>query len=683
VTVRGTGAALRGSWAAGGPNAGGLGSKLALALGYIALYVTLDRISFVKPIAGLDITPWNPEPGLTLGLLVARGWAYLPAVLVAQLLTSRLVPLVAVPLPVALGVALVTSASYAAAAAALRRHLRGRPELRRTGDVVLFIAVTMAASGAWALGSAAIYTGGRLLPARDFAEAVIQLWIGDAIGVVVFAPLVLDAFAHGRPRLSGLLARPRDALEALLQLAGIGVVLFVVFGLTHDRYMFRLFYLLFLPLIWIAVRRGLTGASWAVLTIQIGLITALEFENADMATVRQFQMVMFAVAATGLMLGAAVTERHRALRALAESENRLAAIVNTAEDAVLTIDGRGRIGSANPAVERLFGHPAERIIGRDVRALVEAPEPLAILTPVDPAKSGQTTPWQLEGRRADGHPFPIEVTAGRFGQGEETQYTLVIRDVTVRRDTEMRMRSHESEMARGSRFSLADALATALAHEINQPLTAITTFARGCLRMIREPDPEKHMLREGIEHIAQQAERAGDIIVRLRDLVRGGASQLAATDVRVMLDAAVALIEADASEANVDVRFDVPADPPRVMADRLQIEQVLVNLLRNGIEAAAAAGAAEPQVVISVRPAEPGFLAIAVADSGPGISPEVARRLFEPFATTKTSGMGLGLPISRSIVEAHGGRLDLVRSGPEGSVFAFALPVAAAAEASA
>ena len=664
---------------AGAFHADSLWSQLALSLGYIVLYVALDRISFLEPLAGIDITPWNPQPGLTLALLVAKGWAYLPAVVAAQLLSSRFVPLVSVPLPVALASALVSAASYAAAAALYRRHLRGRTQLLHTGDVILLVAIVIAAAGAATLGSVAAYIVGGVLPAGEFGEAVTQLWIGDAIGAVVITPLGLGAFAHGRPRLAWLRARPRDVLETLLQLLGIAAVLVVVFGF-HDQYMFRLFYLLFLPLIWIAVRRGLAGASWAVLAIQVGLIAALEFENAEVATVRQFQMVMFAVAATGLMLGAAVTERQRALRALAESENRLATIVNTAHDAVLTIDGAGRIGSANPAVERLFGYPARHLVGRDVRDLIGTPEPLASFAPAGAAPPDRATPWQLEGRRADGHPFPIEVTAGKFSIADEEHYTLVVRDVTSRRDAEMRMRTHELEMAEGSRFSLADALATAMAHEINQPLTAITTFARGCLRMIRGPSPEKQVIQEGIEHIAQQAERAGDIIERLRDLVRGGACQLSATDVRVMLDAAVALIETEASQSNVDVLFDVPPDLPRVMADRIQIEQVLVNLLRNGIDAAAS-GAADRRVVLGVQPADGARLRIVVADSGPGVSADVASRLFDPFVTTKASGMGLGLPISRSIIEAHGGRLELVSSSDTGSVFAFALPVAAEAEA--
>ena len=669
-------APLRRTWTAGIFRADGLWPKLALSLGYIVLYVALDRLSFLEPLAGVDITPWNPQPGLTLALLVAKGWAYLPVAMAAEIVSSRIVPLVDIPLSVAVPAALVSTASYAAAAAMLRRHLGGRVELQRTGDVMVLIAVVIAAAGAATLGFVAIYTVGGVLPAANFVEADVQLWIGDAIGAVVITPLALGLLSLGRAGIRPFRTRPAEIVETLLQLLGIVVVLFIVFGFTHDRYMFRLFYLLFVPLIWIAVRRGLAGANWAILAIQLGLIAALEFENAQAATIRQFQLVMFAVATTGLMLGAAVTERHRALRALADSEGRLATIVDTARDAVLTIDGAGRIGSANPAVARLFGHPAPLLVGRDVRELIETPEPLASFVPAESAPSDPQAPWQLEGKRADGRPFPIEVTAGKFGTADDAHYTLVVRDVTSRREAEMRMRSHESEMAQGSRLSLADALATAIAHEINQPLTAITTFARGCLRMIRAPHPETRMLQEGIEHIAQQAERAGDIIERLRDFVRGGTCQLSPTDVRVMLDAAVALIETEASQGNVSVSFDVPADPPRVMADRLQVEQVLVNLLRNAIDAAA--GAAERRVDIAVQPLAGGQLQIAVADSGPGVGDEVTSRLFDPFVTTKTGGMGLGLSISRSIIEAHGGRLELLRSGDTGSIFAFTLPVAAA-----
>ncbi|MGH7088124.1 MAG: MASE1 domain-containing protein [Stellaceae bacterium] len=560
-------------------------APVLLALGYTALYLLLDRATFFQSLHGIDITPWNPQPGLTLALLIVKGWNWLPVVILADLLATRLVPAVFVPLTVAIPSVLLSAAAYGIGAAVFRRYTEGW-HLERARDVIWVTATAIVASAVVTFGFVGIYTAAGLIPRADFFIASVQLWIGNAIGAMVLTPLALVVAQGGRP---GHLVLGRDwiaRVETAGQWGGIAVALFLVFGVGNAN-SFERFYFLFLPLVWIAVRRGLGAACWAVLAIQAGLIAALEFEDKSAATVLNFQMLMFAVATTGQMLGAVVSERGRALRALARSEKRLAGILDAASDAVLMIDSRGHIESANPAVERLFGHEPASAVGRDVHELIGAPQPLQHLAAQIPASAVDAVPWQFQGVRADGTPFPIEVTAGHFGTSD-AHYTLVVRDVTQRRNAEMRMRLHESEVAQGSRFALADEMATAMAHEMNQPLTAITTFARGCLRMIRERDPNKAMLREGIEHMVEQAERAGDIIERLRDLARGATAEPRPTDVKVMLDAAVALVETEATRKRVEILFAVLADPPPVMADRIEIEQVLVNLLRNGIDAAAA-----------------------------------------------------------------------------------------------
>jgi two-component system sensor kinase FixL len=647
---------------------------LLLPLGYVALYLLLDRLSFFQSLYGIDITPWNPQLGLTLALLIARGWSYLPVVVLAELLATRLVPLVFVPLTVAIPSVLLSAVGYGVAAAVFRQIAGQRSRLEGTREVIALIVLAIGAGAVATSGYVAFYTIAGLIPTHDFISASVQLWIGDAIGAVVVAPLVLVVSTHGRPSLGVLGHGWAGRLETAGQWCSIAGALLLVFGIGHHRYSYELFYLLFLPLVWIAVRRGVGGASWAVLTIQIGLIGLLELDNQPAATVLSFQMLMFAVATTGLMLGAAVSERVRALRALGASEKRLATILDAASDAVLMIDSRGSIEAANPAVERLFGHPTPLLIGRDLGELIEAPRPLQQLVSSEAAaQDGAATTWQLRGLRADGRAFPIELTAGPSGQAD-ARYTLVVRDVTSRRDAELRMRLHESEVAQGSRSTLADEIATTMAHEMNQPLTAITTFARGCLRMLRDPGSDSEMIRQALEHVVEQAERAGDVIERLRELARGGACQRTATDVKVMLDAAVAIVETYATQNRVEILFDVEPDLPEVLADRIEIEQVLMNLLRNGIDAAAG-DKSERRVRLGVRRAGAGSLEFTLEDSGSGVVDEVLPRLFEPFVTTKPDGMGLGLSISRSIIEAHDGRLQLVRNGAKGAVFAFSLPI--------
>lgn len=655
-------------------------SAVAISAGYVVLYLFLDRVSFIWALHGIDITPWNPPPALTLALLLMRGFGYLPAVILAPLLSSQILPLVSVPPLVGLISAAVIAAGYAAAAGLLRHVFRIDVVLRRTRDLVLLIAVAVAAAGAVALGFVGVYLLAGLIGPADAADAAVQLWIGDAIGIVVLTPLLLvarDRLRHAR--LAFGRAFWLGAAETLAQISSIGISFVLVFGFNHQRYSFELFYLLFLPVVWIAVRRGLGGAAWAVLVVQIALIAALNLQRNSADTIRSFQLLMFTVAATGLMLGAVVSERHRVARALAESQGRLAAMIETARDGVLTIDGRGRIESVNPAVERLFGLPGRLLAGCRVDDLLPGGrvfERLASMARVPPTGSARE---ELDARRADGSLFPVELTVGAFGEPGNEHYTLVLRDIASRREAEASQRAHQSELAHVSRLSLAGEMASALAHELNQPLTAIAACARGCLRLLRQPGFDPPLMQEGVEQIVEQAERAGDIISRLREFVATGTTQRAVVPIETIIDGAVALARIEAAQNGIEVVLRLAPDLPPVLADRVQIEQVLLNLMRNGMEAILSHAAATRTLTIEGRRASAQAIEITVADSGPGVPEELAGQLFEPFVTTKPLGMGLGLSISRSIVEAHDGRLRLVKRRGAGAAFAFELPVHEAA----
>jgi len=448
-----------------------------------------------------------------------------------------------------------------------------------------------------------------------------------------------------------------------------------VFSQVVSHHPFRLFYVLFLPMIWIAMRRGLAATSWAVLGIQVGLIAGLQVQDQSEATLRDFQLLMFALATTGLILGAVVSERHRLSRALAESESRRRTILNTARDGILMIDDNGQIQSTNPAVERLFAQPDDCLIGLDIDELIEgAPNQPPLMSRIVSSQSTDGSAWELNARRADGQVFPIALSVGRSDSGGAEQYTLVIRDITFRRKTEARARQHQAELAHVSRVSLAGEMAGALAHELSQPLTAIAAYARGCLRLLAKPAPEPAMLYEGVSEVVQQAERAGDVLGRLREFVRGGAWRRGCVEVGPLIDAAVSLarIEAMQNEVEIEARID-PGLPP-VLADHIQIEQVLLNLLRNAIDAIATADSQKRLIVVEAHCKSGHTVQISVTDSGPGVISEVANRLFEPFMTTKPEGMGMGLSISRSIVESHGGRLRMFQSVDSGATFVFDLP---------
>ena len=652
---------------------------VVLAVGYVALYLALDRLSFIGALHGVGITPWNPSTGLAMALLVIKGLRYAPLVMVAELLSGATLPVAPVsPVPIFLP-SLVVTAAYTAAAAILRQAGL-QSGIRGSSDVVRLLAVTIISSGLVASGFVASYAAAGVVPWSGFAEAGFHFWVGDAIGIVVlFPPLLL---LYGRikqyaPLVSG--STPLQFVEIAAQGASIVAALAGVFSGMGGDYPLGLFYLLFLPLIWIATRHGLPAASWAVLAIQVGLIVGLEIQGHSEPTLRAFQLLMFALAATGLMLGAVVSERRRLALALVGSESRRTAILNTARDGVLTIDARGNIQSVNPAVEQLFLRPSHRLTGHDLSELVEgAPDLLHRLKLAAHSPAAEAGYWELDARRADGSTFPIEFSAGRFDLMGEEHYTVVIRDITARRKAEARQREHQAELAHVSRVSLAGEMAAGLAHELSQPLTAITAYARGCLRLLAGSAPEPALLNEGVTEIVQQAERAGDVLDRLREFVRGGEYRRAITEVQPLIAAVLSLTRVEAMQREVEIEVRVDPGLPAVLADQVQIEQVLVNLLRNAMDAMDAAKVEWRSIVVAARRKSGRAVEISVDDSGPGVAAEVTDTIFEPFVTTKPNGMGMGLSISRSIVDSHGGVLRMARSGHSGAMFIFDLPTAEA-----
>ena len=537
---------------------------IVLFVGYIVLYLALDRISFIEPLHGIGITPWNPSTGVMLALLLIKGLRWFPVALIAEVISDATLPQVPVPAAPVFVAAIIVTVGYASAAAILR-YVAFEPSLRRTSDVVVLLGTAIVSSCLAAAGFVTTYAAAGVVPWTGFADSVFQYWIGDAIGIIVFTPPLL--ILNQSSALSVPIHHGRDWLQLLevpAQAASIVAALAAVFLQVGGDHPFGLFYLLFLPLIWIATRRGLVAASWALLAIQAGLIAGLEVRDQWEISLRAFQLLMLALAATGLMLGAVVSERHRLSRALAESERRRAAILNTARDGVLTIDAHGQIQSINTAIERLFELPGDRLIGHDVHAFVDAPPDLLVrLRRVTGSPAAEAVCWELNAQRPDGDVFPIELSVGRFDLPGPEQYTLVVRDITLRREAEARFRKHQAELAHVSRVSLAGEMAAGLAHELSQPLTAITAYARGCLRLLAGAGPEPALLHEGLEELVQQAERAGDVLDRLREFVRRGEYRRVLTKVKPLIDAAVGLTRMEAMQQEVEIerRMDPDCHP--------------------------------------------------------------------------------------------------------------------------
>jgi two-component system sensor histidine kinase TtrS len=263
------------------------------------------------------------------------------------------------------------------------------------------------------------------------------------------------------------------------------------------------------------------------------------------------------------------------------------------------------------------------------------------------------------------------------GRGRYTGSFALITDVTDRHRAEEQARQHLQSLAHVARVSSMGEMASAIAHEINQPLTAITNYAYACIRLLRGGQATSEEALEVMQRVAGEAERAGEVVRKMRSFVRGEEGQVNAVDANFLVAEVLQLAAPEARQSGVELVPALAPELPEVLSDSIQIQQVLLNLVRNAVEALVAGDCAERTVRIETARGEPGFVAIRVADTGPGLAPEALEKVFEPFYTTKPDGIGIGLALSRSIVDAHGGRLWASAGPGRGAVFQLTLPVAA------
>jgi two-component system sensor kinase FixL len=281
----------------------------------------------------------------------------------------------------------------------------------------------------------------------------------------------------------------------------------------------------------------------------------------------------------------------------------------------------------------------------------------------------------VAGQRRDGSVFPMELSVGEVLRGDRRLFTGFVRDLTERQTAEKRVQELQSELSHISRLTEMGQMASGLAHELNQPLTAAANYLQALRRLVGRGDPASLERAMGAaESAVGQVQRAGEIIRRLRAFVKKSEPERHAENLLTLIEEASSLALIGARERGVRVRFRTAAELPQVLVDKVQIQQVLVNLVRNAVEAMEASPRRE--IVLAIEPKKDQFVEIAVIDTGPGLAPEIAARLFEPFVTTKAQGMGVGLSICRAIVEAHGGRLWDETNPEGGTIFRFTVPVA-------
>lgn len=515
----------------------GVEKGLGLAAAAIAAYVALDALSYIHPTEHYGITPWNPQPSVVIALLMLRGQRWLPAVFVATVLAEVVVRGAPAPWPATLLMCAMLALGYAAMASALVGPLAISPRLATRRDVLRLVVVVLAGSLATGLlYVAAIHASGLQVPGA-FTDAWMRFWVGDAVGILVTLPVLLMGVSPERRAQVARLVRRK---ETMVQGLAIVLALWAVFDRPIAEQV-KFFYLLFLPLVWIAARHGMAGAVLATLVIQAAVIAAVLRAGYQSLTVFELQALLIALTVTGLFLGIAVDEQRRA----------------------------------------------------------------------------------------------------------------------------------EEELRQSLRLAAASEMAAALAHELNQPLAALSNYARAC-RVMARPGADAAPLEPTLDKLVHEADRAANVVRRLRDFFRTGATHLQPASLAELAGSVIEALRPRAAALGVALEQHEGGVVPPLLVDSAQIEIVLRNLLANAIEAAAAAPG-ERRVALVLEPGEHAVHGT-VSDTGAGVARPDAERIFEPFATTRASGMGMGLAICRAIVEAHGGRV-WAEPGPRG-VFHFTLPLA-------
>jgi two-component system sensor kinase FixL len=351
-------------------------------------------------------------------------------------------------------------------------------------------------------------------------------------------------------------------------------------------------------------------------------------------------------------------------------------ILDTAPDAIIVIDEHGTVQFFNSAAERLFGYAADEVRGTNVKRLMPAPYRAQHDGYLERyRRTGERRIIGIGrivvGQRKDGSTFPMELAVGEATQSGQRLFTGFVRDLTERQQAERRFHELQNGLLHVSRVRSMGQMAAALAHELNQPLTATANYARAALRLLGSAEPDLGRIRQAMQAVVEQTGRSGEIIRRLRAFVARGQVMRQPQSITSLMEEASALALVGAKERGIKVLINLEAGLPEPLVDRVQIQQVLLNLIRNAVEAMEDCPVRELTLSAAAKGAA---VLVSVADTGGGVPGEVAPKLFQPFVTTKSEGMGIGLSVCRTIIEAHGGQLWMEANPGGGSVFRFTLP---------
>jgi two-component system sensor kinase FixL len=466
-------------------------------------------------------------------------------------------------------------------------------------------------------------------------------------------------------------------------LAAIAVLIALLLRMAlQDLLEDRAIFILFIPSILVASIAG--GIGPGMTAVCLSLISSLFLSRAQFdhtENVVEFAILIIiglVIAWTGGLLHRAWSVTDKTVSDLDTREAHLRSILDTVLDATVVIEKDGTITSFNAAAVRQFGYTEAEVVGRNVRILMPEPYQREHDDYISRyLKTGEKRIIGIDrvvvGKRKDGSTFPMKLAVGEIRTGNKVFFTGFIRDLTEREESAARLQEIQGELARLARLNELGEMASTLAHELNQPLSAIANYAQGCTRLLRDMEDDlASKMREALEETSRQALRAGQIIRHLREFVTRGETDKAQEDIRKLVEEAGALALVGSRERGVRSVFEFGPDAKFVMVDGVQIQQVLINLMRNAMEAMRDSERRELRVQISLD--ENGWAAVEVADTGAGIPDEIAPQLFKPFTTTKPGGMGVGLSISKRIIESHGGRITVRKNESGGTTFRFTLP---------
>jgi signal transduction histidine kinase len=512
---------------------------LLIGVGFLVAYVALDYISYVKPYRELGITPWNPPPGLSIALIFLEGMRMAPFVLVAPLLADLFVRHVPLGFPLDVFATLLVGGSYVAAGIALQRFTNFDPRFRAVRDAFVLIVVAVAT----AFVSAVLFVGtllsGGLLLRDEVGPVIWRSAVGDVIGILTVVPLILLWHTW----------RPWPSLSLPVLFQGLSVIgaLLIVFGYQNAT-AFQLFYLLFLPVLWVALSHGPPGAAVVLLVVQIGIVIGAEIRFGTDPGFGVLQVLMIALAITGLIVGTIVAERE---------------------------------------------------------------------------------------------------------------------------DAAARLRDQQAALNRALRIRSAGEIAATIAHEMNQPLTALTTYSGIAAKAFRDGD--NALAQRALGKVEAECRRAAAVLTSIRELLRQGALTKAPVEIGPALDELDELLRPDLAKRGVGLDLKIDDDLPVISADGVQLQQAVHNLIVNSADAIESVRR-EGKVTVTVARSGSDNLRIEVADDGPGFPPGYDVSDPTPFTSSKTDGSGIGIAVVRSIAEAHGGAFA-IRSTSRGATVTLLLPI--------